>query len=62
MKKIKEIWKKVVDFLSLEEFVLFFPLGVFVATAIFSRSILFVGISAIWMITVFHGSKENQDR
>jgi len=61
MKKIKDIWKKVVAFLILEEFVLFFPLGVFIATAILSRSLLFVGISAIWMITVFHGSKERQD-
>ena len=61
LKKVKRVWDKIMKLFATEEFVFFFPLGVFVATAILSRSLLFVGISAIWMITVFHGSKERQD-
>lgn len=59
--KVKEIWGKVTDFLTSEEFVLFFPLAVFTVVAIVLRSTLMALVVAIWLITVCYGGKEKRD-
>lgn len=59
--KVKNVWKKITDFLTTDEFVLWFPLAVFTLTAIILRSVLMAVVVAIWLVTVCYGGKDKRD-